>query len=66
MSAANRCSCGRTPQIRARARRDGLVLTQVTCPGTACGAQGREHLDDHRNAPEAVALWNQHDGRKLA
>lgn len=64
MSRPDRCRCGRMPGVRGRRQRDGLIATEVVCPG--CGATGPEHLDEVHDAVSAVALWNAHGGRRTA
>jgi len=66
MSTLNRCTCGRTPRIRAIETRHGTWITQATCPGLSCEAQGQPIEDFERNDDVAADLWNRHGGRKVA
>lgn len=66
MARPDRCTCGRMPHTRARRRTDGTFVTLVACPGLGCEAIGPSVEDDHRDDDGAIALWNQHGGRKAA
>jgi hypothetical protein len=66
MPVLNRCTCGRMPRLRARKTREGTIVTQVTCPGLTCEAQGLPIEDFERNDMVAAELWNRHGGRKAA